>query len=65
MDEKVLLIVKDASAMVDRSGRNLDKLRINTADAVQIFDLLNADTVVMEKAAMEHLQATYGAASEQ
>ncbi len=43
------------------AGRNVAKLAINTADKINIFDVLNADQIVVEDAALAHVQATYGA----
>jgi ribosomal protein L4 len=46
------------------AGRNVAKLAINTADKINIFDVLNADQIVVEDAALAHVQATYGASSQ-
>lgn len=60
---KTLLVLAEPNEMVMRAGRNVAKLAINTADAIQVFDVLNADVIVMEKAALEKVQALYGASA--
>jgi len=61
MEDKVLLVVAEADEMVMRAGRNIEKLAINTASAIKVFDVLNADVVIMEKAAVEQVNQMYGA----
>lgn len=39
-DQKTLLIVKEADAMIMRAGRNVEKLAINTAAAVKVGRVL-------------------------
>lgn len=63
-DKKTLLVLAAADETVMRAGRNVAKLAINTADAIQVFDVLNADTIVMEKAALEAVKAAYAPAAE-
>jgi large subunit ribosomal protein L4 len=60
--KKTLLIVAQADEMVRRAANNVEKLRVNTADALQVFDVLNADVVVLEKAAVDKLQQLYAPA---
>lgn len=59
--KKVLLVLDQADEMVMRAGRNLEKLTINVASSVQVYDVLNADVIVMEKAALHSINKTYGA----
>ncbi|WIA30679.1 hypothetical protein OEZ86_000751 [Tetradesmus obliquus] len=63
-DKKTLLVLAAADEAVMRAGRNVAKLAINTADAIQVFDVLNADTIVLEKAALEAVKAAYAPAAE-
>jgi len=46
---KTLLIVREAHENVMLAGRNIAGLAINTADAINVFDVLNADRIVLEK----------------
>lgn len=59
-DRKVLLVLGAADAMVMRAGRNVEKLTINVAANVQVYDVLNADVIVMEKSALQAINAAYG-----
>ncbi|KAI7845278.1 hypothetical protein COHA_001121 [Chlorella ohadii] len=58
--EKVLLIVNEPNNTVYLSGRNVPTLAINTANAVQVYDVLNADRVIVEKAALAYLNEWFG-----
>jgi large subunit ribosomal protein L4 len=59
---KTLLVLGAADETVMRAGRNVAKLAINTADALQVFDVLNADVIVMEKAALAKVRELYAGA---
>lgn len=59
--EKVLLIVNEPNQNVYLSGRNVPTLAINTANAVQVYDVLNADKIIVEKAALAYLNEWFGA----
>lgn len=61
---KTLIILSEASQNVYLSGRNVDKLAINTANAVQVYDVLAADRIVIEKAALAYINEYYGASDE-
>jgi len=60
MEKKVLLIAAEAHEHVMRAGGNVERLAINTADAVQAFDVLNSEAIVIEKAALEKIAAALG-----
>jgi len=60
-NEKVLLIVNEANQNVYLSGRNVPTLAINTANAVQVYDVLNADRIVVEKAALAYINEWFSA----
>lgn len=59
-EKKTLLIVKSAYEHIMMAGRNIEKLEINTADKISIFDVLNADKIVIEKDALAHVQEFFG-----
>lgn len=59
-DKKTLLVLARPHDMVMRAGGNVEKLAINTADALQVFDVLNADVIVMEREALQFVQSFYG-----
>lgn len=62
-DKKVLLVLSSWDEAVVRAGRNVAKLSINTADRLQVFDILNADVLVFEKAAFEKVKELYAPAA--
>ena len=59
-EEKTLLILNEPSENVYLSGRNVEFLAINVANAVQVYDVLGADKVVIEKSALEYINSYYG-----
>jgi large subunit ribosomal protein L4 len=59
-EEKTLLIVSEPSENVYMSGRNVEFLAINVANAVQVYDVLGASKVVIEKSALEYINEYYG-----
>ena len=62
--EKALLILSEPNEHVYLSGRNVEGLAINTANAVQIYDVLAADRIIVEKSALAFLNEYYGGADE-
>jgi large subunit ribosomal protein L4 len=63
-DKKVLLVLPSLDETVLRAARNVEKLRVNAAGALQVFDVLNADVIVFEKAALEKVQQLYAPKAE-
>ena len=57
---KTLLITREVNEAIALAGRNIEKLAINTADMISVFDVLNADKIIIEHAALEHINAFYG-----
>lgn len=64
-NKKTLLIVAQAHDQVLLAGRNVAKLAINTADKINIFDVLNADQIIVEAPALAAVQTMYGGAHTQ
>eukprot|EP00955_Chlamydomonas_euryale_P105870 365665-Chlamydomonas_euryale.AAC.4 len=58
-DVKTLLIVKEASENLLKAGSNIATLAINTADCISVFDVLHADKILVDQAALEHINAFY------
>ncbi|HEY9909906.1 MAG TPA: 50S ribosomal protein L4 [Thermosynechococcaceae cyanobacterium] len=58
-DAKVLLIVAERSETVYLSARNVEKLKIISADNLNVFDLLAADKIVVTEAALTKVQEVY------
>ena len=60
MEKKTLLVTREISQEVTLAGRNIAKLAINTATAISVFDVLNADRIVIEKEALAYINGMYG-----
>jgi large subunit ribosomal protein L4 len=58
--QKVLLIVAEQDENVVLSSRNVQSLRLILATNLNVFDLLNADKVVVTADALEKIKEVYG-----
>ena len=58
-DGKVLLVLAARDEAVERSSRNLQEVRVILADSLNVVDLLEADTVVFTRAALERAQEVF------
>ena len=56
---KVLLVLSARDATIERSSRNLRSVRVILADSLNVVDLLEADTVVFTRAALDRAQEVY------
>ncbi len=56
---KVLLVLPSRDATVERSARNLREVRVIMADSLNVVDLLEADTVVFTREALDRAQEVY------
>ena len=59
-DSKALIILSNPSEVVRRSVRNLDKVKLIAADQLNVFDLLNAQALVVGEDALATIQEVYG-----
>ena len=59
-EAKVLLILDGASEVIRRSVNNLEKVRLIKADQLNVFDLLNANHLVLSEEALAKIQEVYG-----
>ena len=59
-DSKVLIILSSPSEVVRRSVRNLEKVKLIAADQLNVFDLLNAQELVVGEDALATIQEVYG-----
>ncbi|HEX7068621.1 MAG TPA: 50S ribosomal protein L4 [Candidatus Limnocylindria bacterium] len=57
---KVLLVLPGRDEKVELSCRNLREVRVVLADSLNVVDLLEADTVVFTRDALERAQEVYG-----
>ena len=56
---KVLLVLPGRDEKVELSARNLRQVRVILADSLNVVDLLEADTVVFTREALERAQEVY------
>jgi len=56
---KVLLVLPARDERVELSCRNLSEVRVILADSLNVVDLLEADTIVFTRAALERAQEVY------
>jgi large subunit ribosomal protein L4 len=57
---KVLLVLAARDEKVERSTSNLQHVRVIMADSLNVVDLLEADTVVFTRDALDRAQEVYG-----
>jgi large subunit ribosomal protein L4 len=56
-NQKVLLILGSKNDQVYLSARNLNKVKVVTADSVNTFDVLNAQKVVLAVSSIEKIES--------
>ena len=54
--EKTLVVVNHGDAVLERSLRNLDQVRVVTPAGLNVYDVLNAKYVVMTEQSLEAAQ---------
>jgi len=59
-DQKILIILKQPSEIIKRSIRNLEKVKLISADQLNVFDLLNANSLVIGEDALSTIKEVYG-----
>jgi large subunit ribosomal protein L4 len=59
-EQKVLLIIEEKLETVYLSVRNMPFVKLIVADQLNIFDLVNADKIVITEGAIAKIQAVYG-----
>ena len=59
-DGKVLIILNRPSDVIKRSIRNLEKIKLISADQLNVFDLLNANSLVIGEDALSTIKEVYG-----
>jgi large subunit ribosomal protein L4 len=57
---KVLIVLATRDESVERSARNVRHVRLILADSLNVVDLLEADTVVFTRDALDRAQEVYG-----
>ena len=59
-DGKILIILHRPSEIIKRSIRNLEKIKLISADQLNVFDLLNANSLVIGEDALSTIKEVYG-----
>ena len=59
-DAKVLIVLTSPSEAVRRSVRNLEKVKLISANQLNVFDLLHANSLVLGEEALATIQEVYG-----
>ena len=59
-DVKILIILNKPSEIVKRSIKNLEKVKLISADQLNVFDLLNANSLVIGEDALSTIKEVYG-----
>jgi large subunit ribosomal protein L4 len=62
--KKVLLLTGAHNEMVYKSGRNIAKTKVLQAANASTYDVLNNQMLILQKSAVEYLNATYGGSVE-
>ena len=57
---KILIILNNPSEIIKRSIRNLEKIKLISADQLNVFDLLNANSLVIGEDALSTIKEVYG-----
>ena len=59
-DCKILIILNHPSEIIKRSIRNLETIKLISADQLNVFDLLNANSLVIGEDALSTIKEVYG-----
>ena len=59
-DGKILIILNKPSEIIKRSIRNLERVKLICADQLNVFDLLNANSLVIGEDALSTIKEVYG-----
>ena len=58
--KKILIILDSPDAVVKKSIKNIPNVKLILADQLNVFDILNANHIVIGKTAIEKIQEVYG-----
>ena len=58
-EQKALLVLADRDESVIRAGKNIPTLKDAYVNTINVYDLLNADKIIVLKGAMQDLQEVY------
>ena len=58
--KKILVILDSPTVIVKKSIKNIPNVKLILADQLNVFDILNANQIVISKTAIEKIQEVYG-----
>ncbi len=58
--QKILVILNAPSIIIKKSIHNIPNVKLMLADQLNVFDILNANQIVIGKSAIEKIQEVYG-----
>lgn len=61
-DRNVLLVVDQKDALVERATRNIAQVTVTQAQYLNVFDIMNADSIVISKKALDMVHEWLGGA---
>ena len=59
VDRKALVITAEANEVVVKSARNIEGVEITFANLINVYDVLNANKLVMDKAALAKIEEVF------
>ena len=59
-DNKALVVVEDGNDNVALSARNIDKVKVVAPEGVNVLDVINANKLVVTKAALSKIEEVLG-----
>ena len=59
VDRKALVVTAEADEVVVKSARNIEGVKITFANLINVYDILNANKLVMDKAALAKIEEVF------
>ena len=59
VDRKALVVTAEANEMVVKSARNIEGVKTTFANLINVYDILNANKLVMDKAALAKIEEVF------
>lgn len=63
VQRRILLVVDDKTPSVDRATRNIPNLKVTQATYLNVYDVMNADNVIVTKKSLELIKQWLGGAN--
>ena len=58
-DRKALVVTAEANELVVKSARNIEGVKTTFANLINVYDILNANKLVMDKAALAKIEEVF------